>query len=286
MNTLAAATADAAQRLAAAGIEEPRREARYLICHALGLGPEVPVLEPARALDADERDRLEAMLRRRVAREPLAKVTGVREFWSLPFRITAATLDPRADSETVVETALAAVKDRGAPLSILDCGTGSGCLLLALLSELPAATGVGVDISAAALAIACENAETLGLAHRARFVRTDWGDGLVGVFDLVVANPPYIPTGAIAALAPEVACHEPRSALDGGSDGLECYRALAPQLRRLLAPQGTVVLEIGLHQADGVSAILHAAGLTVRSHAYDLAGRVRCLAATRPLIGC
>lgn len=279
MSTLAAVAEATAARLAAAGIDEPRREARYLIRHALQI--EVPALEPARPVDTAGEARLDALVARRAAREPLSKIVGSREFWSLPFRVTAATLDPRPDSETVVEAALAAVPDRGAAISILDLGAGSGCLLLALLSELPAAAGLGVDVSEEALRIARENAHALGFGDRARFVAADWGTGIAGSFDLIVANPPYVPSGEIASLAPEVALHDPQVALDGGADGLDAYRSLSIHLTRLLAPQGTIALEIGLHQADGVTAILHDAGAAVRARGYDLARRARCLVATR-----
>jgi release factor glutamine methyltransferase len=279
--TLAATLTNVASKLAAAGIEDPRREARYLICHALAVGAEAPVVEPDRVLQPAERARLDALLARRAEREPLSKIVGVREFWSLPFQVTAATLDPRPDSETVIEAALAAITDRAAPRRILDFGTGSGCLLLALLSELCAASGVGIDISAAALTIAARNAAALGLSERACFVQSDWGYGIAGWFDLIVANPPYVPAAEIAALAPEVAHHEPRAALDGGSDGMDAYRALAPHVERLLAPAGIAIFEIGARQADGVSQILHGSGLAVHSYTYDIAGRVRCLATGR-----
>jgi release factor glutamine methyltransferase len=279
--TLAAVLADVARKLAAAGIEEPRREARYLICQALGVGPEALVVAPDRVLEPEAFARLDALAVRRAAREPLSKIVGSREFWSLPFQVTAATLDPRPDSETVIEAALAAIPDRAAPLRILDFGTGSGCLLLTLLSELYGASGVGIDISAPALAVAARNAAALGLSERTCFIRSDWGHGIAGWFDLIVANPPYVPTGEIAALAPEVVHHEPRAALDGGQDGMDAYRALAPHVGRLLAPAGIAIFEIGVLQADSVSRILDGSGLAVHSYTHDLAGRIRCLTARR-----
>jgi release factor glutamine methyltransferase len=179
----------------------------------------------------------------------VARLTGVREFWSLPFRVTPDTLEPRPDSETVVEAALAALDAAGVPrqrpLGLLDLGTGTGCLLLALLRELPAAWGLGVDISPGACAAAAANARSLGLARRARFRPGDWGRGLDGGFDLVVANPPYVSDGEIATLQPEVALHEPRSALAGGPDGLAGHRALAPHVARLLGDGGVAVVEFG-----------------------------------------
>jgi len=192
MTTLGAAVTDATARLAAAGIDDARREAGYLVRHALGIA--VPALEATRSLDEQERSRLETLVCRRATREPMAKITGAREFWSLPFRVTGATLDPRPDSECAVETALAHA--RGAR-RILDFGTGTGCLLLALLSELPDAHGIGVDSSTAALEVAAANAAALGLADRVRFVAADWGRGIAGSFDIIVANPPYIPSREI-----------------------------------------------------------------------------------------
>ena len=215
-------------------------------------------------------------------REPLAYILGSREFWSLPIRVTADTLVPRPETETLVEAALAWVEERRvgeAETRILDLGTGSGCLLLAMLSELPRAWGMGVDLSASALAVARDNADTLELAHRACFAVGDWGSALGGEFDLVITNPPYIVDAELPALAPEIVRFEPRLALAGGADGLAAYREIAPQLRRLLAPGGAAFLEVGAGQAPPVAAMLTANGLQGVDIKTDLAGVGRCLRA-------
>ncbi len=275
--TLAAALESAARRLKQAGVPEPRREARLLVGHALGVEVEVVLGDPERAIGGSEAARIAALVTLRAERRPMAQVLGVREFWSLPFRVAAETLDPRPDSETVVEAALACVSDRNAGLRLLDLGTGTGCLLLALLSELPRARGVGVDVCGQACAVARANAVALGLDGRASFVVGDWGRNLAGAFDLIVANPPYVPESEFGALDPEVSLFEPRRALSGGADGLACYRALAPDLVRLLAPQGTAILEVGAGQASAVRSIIAGAGLVWAGLRHDLAGRERCL---------
>ncbi len=269
----------AARRLAAAGVEEPRRDARLLLADALAIGQGTLLTADDRPVDAGAAARFAAHVARRAAREPVSRILGVREFWSLPFRLTKATLDPRPDSETLVEAALATLSDRAAPLRLLDLGTGSGCLLLALLAELPQATGLGIDNDPAALAAALENARALGLAVRAEFRIGDWGRGLAERFDLVVANPPYIVEGDIAGLAPEVALHEPRGALSGGVDGLDAYRLLAPQLAGLLRGAGSAVLEFGRGQERDVETLLTAEGLEIRGFHRDLGGNLRCVVA-------
>ena len=283
--TLAAAVAAATARLAEAGIEDPRRDARLLICRLLGAGPEILLGQPERPLSTEEAARVEAAVARRVAREPVSRILGEREFWSLPFALNAATLDPRADSETLVEAVLAEVPDRAAPLRVLDLGTGSGCLLLALLSELPQARGLGIDASAEAVALAGENARRLGLDGRAAFVRHSWGAGLAQLgdpWDVIVSNPPYIASGEIDALAPEVAAYDPRLALDGGADGLAAYRSLIPAAAAAISAGGLLALEIGEGQAPAVEEVLLASGFRPGRRASDLAGRVRCLLAGMP----
>ncbi len=277
MVTVADAMAEAALRLRSAGVEAARREARLLMGRSLGVDIAAIVAHPDRRLAIDELAGYRALVARRVAREPLSHLTGLREFWGLRFHVSADVLDPRPDSEAVIEAVFARVVDRAAALRILDLGTGSGCLVLALLSELPQASGIGTDRSAAALAMARRNAEMLGMAGRAAFVRADWGAGLAGRFDAIVANPPYVPTAEIDRLMPEVSRHEPRIALDGGVDGLRCYRELTGDLSRLLAPGGFVALEVGFGQADAVTAIAVAAGLRPGGRWTDLAGRPRCL---------
>jgi release factor glutamine methyltransferase len=254
--------AQAIDQLAAAGIEDAAREARLLQRHA-----------------TDE-STFDSMIARRAAREPVSHILGRREFWSLDFAVTRACLDPRPDSEAVVEAVLAKLSDRGRAWRILDLGTGSGCLLLALLSELPHATGVGVDKSPEALGVALGNAYRLGISARARFVERDWTRGLEGEFDVIVANPPYIPTVELGRLEPEVGRYEPRLALDGGHDGLDAYRAVIPGLGRLLAPGGFAALEIGATQAEPVGQIALEAGFATLCRP-DLAGRDRCLILTR-----
>lgn len=269
----------AARRLGNAGIPSPRSEARLLMGHAIGLPREVVFGHDERPISAADAERFECAIRRRAAREPAARILGCREFWSLPFKVTAATLIPRPETETVIEAALEAVGDRERAIDILDLGTGTGCLLLALLSELARARGLGVDASADALEVAKANASALGLSDRARFRGGDWGKGLHRRFDLIVANPPYILTVEIAGLEPEVARFEPGLALSGGPDGLECYRSLAGDLRRLMAPGAKVVLEVGDGQGDRVAAILGAQGLEVTGRRADLAGTARCVVA-------
>ena len=229
-----------------------------------------------------ERDVLESLIRRRAAGEPVARILKRREFWSLEFEIGPAVLDPRPDSEILVEAVLDRLGDRTRPWRILDLGTGSGCLLLALLSELPAAQGLGLDASPEAVALARRNARRLGLDERVGFVVGDWASGLAGCrYDAVIANPPYIPSDAIAALAPDVAEHDPRLALDGGADGLDCYRAILPQAAGLLAPAGLMAMEFGAGQDGALRTMTEDAGLAVERIAADLAGRPRCLLATR-----
>lgn len=251
-----------------------RREARLVVAAALGLDPGELLGWPEREIDDVTHARAAEFIRRRAAGEPLSRLRGMREFWSLNFALSPETLDPRPETETLVAAALDAVPDRAAPLRLLDLGTGTGCLLLALLSELPSAWGLGVDRAFGAALTARANAAALGLSRRAAFLVGDWADAIDGIFDLIVSNPPYIPSGEIATLAPEVR-HDPRRALDGGADGLEAYRALAPQLARLLG--GTAAVEVGAGQARGVVDIMRDAGLDVCGIRPDLAGIDRCL---------
>ncbi|MEI6557494.1 MAG: peptide chain release factor N(5)-glutamine methyltransferase [Rhodospirillaceae bacterium] len=276
--TVRAILDQAAARLRAAGIDSAALDARILVGAALGLSREQLLTRARERVGADARAALEPLLARRIGREPVSRILGRREFWSLEFALCPDTLDPRPDSETVVEAALALVP-RDRPLAILDLGTGSGCLLLALLSELPAAHGLGIDRSAGALATAAANAGRLGLAGRARFECADWRHGLAGHYDLIVANPPYIPEADIAALEPEVARFEPFAALSGGPDGLDAYRLLAPILPNLLTEHGVAVFEVGAGQAAAVAGLLDSAGLLVMGRRNDLAGIERCVIA-------
>jgi release factor glutamine methyltransferase len=279
--TVACALAEASRALAEAGIDEPRREARLLLSNVLGVDVAAILGRPDRLLRAEERARLAALVARRAAHEPVARLLGRREFWSLDFALSPATLVPRPDSETVVEAVLAHIGGGGAPRRLLDLGTGSGCLLLALLSELPAASGIGVDVAPDAASTARRNAVALGLADRAGFVAGSWAAAIAGRFDVVVVNPPYVPTGAIAALAPEVRRHDPLRALDGGAGGLDCYRALAPEMPRLMREGGLAAFELGAGQAQSVAAIMGSAGLEIVEIRRDLAGTERCLVLRR-----
>lgn len=268
-------------RFQAAGIQSARLDARLLVAEALGVEPLRLVTHPEMVLTAQQQTAIEGMAARREDRQPISHILGRRGFWTLDLRVTPDTLDPRPDTETLVQGVLDRVADRQAALRIVDFGTGSGCILLALLAELPNAHGLGIDQSAAALAVAAENAERNGLAGRAEFRLGDWGQGLDGPFDIIVSNPPYIPEGDIDGLAPEVARHEPRSALAGGADGLECYRALVPDIARLLAVGGITGLEVGAGQDSDVAALLRGAGLRDLCVASDLGGHGRSVFAAR-----
>ena len=272
-----------AEKFQAAGLDSPQLDARLLIGHALSLDQAALLASGARALNADEETAIAALANRRLAHEPVARIVGTKEFWSLELRIDEATLVPRPETETVVEAALAAIDphgSRGRALRIADLGTGSGAILLALLSELKNAFGVGGDLNPRALVMARDNARRLGL-HRAVFVACDLTAALRGPFDLVVSNPPYIASGDIATLAPEVRLFDPRLALDGGADGLNFYRAIAAAAPALLAPEGTVVVEIGAGQAEPVAAIFAAAGLAPSAARPDLNNMPRALVASK-----
>ena len=284
--TIAAARRTLARRLATAGLGTPDLDARILVGHELGLDRGALAVAADRPLDAAEARALDALAARRLAGEPVARILGTKEFWGLPLRLSAATLVPRPETETVVEAALAALaRDdaRARPLRIADLGTGSGALLLALLSELPGAFGIGTDVSEEALTTARDNATCHGLSARAAFVACDFGSALAGSFDLVVSNPPYVHSADIPMLAPEVRDHDPRLALDGGTDGLTAYRAIAADARRLIAPNGHLVVELGAGAAAAVARTFSAAGLQIAGlPRSDLAGIERALHVTRP----
>lgn len=265
-----------------AGCDTPSLDARLLIQHALKLDradllfmADQP-LDPSDAADAWE------LIERRSTRVPVSRIIGARGFWTLDLGVNAATLDPRPDTETVVDAVLEAIPERDRPLRILDLGTGSGAILLALLAEYPEAVGLGIDLAPDAVRQAAANAATCEMAGRAAFQGGSWGDGLLDeAFDVVVSNPPYIPTNDIAGLAPEVREHDPMLALDGGADGLDAYRALADQLPRLLAAQGVAALEVGSGQADQVAELLTLAGLALTGVRVDLGGVARCVRAQK-----
>lgn len=264
-------------RLAAAGLDEAALDARLLVLDALGVESLDLLTRPDLPIGAAAAGRLAGFVTRRLAREPVARILGAAEFWGLPFRLGAATLVPRPDTETLVEAALAGLPDRQAPLRLLDLGTGSGAILVALLHELPNALGTGIDRSAAALAVARDNAALNGVADRATFVASDWAAAIMGSFELVVSNPPYISAGDVPGLQPEVARHDPRAALDGGPDGLDAYRVILRQSGRLLAGGARLVLEIGFDQAQAVTALGLAAGFGAPRLVRDVAGHPRVL---------
>jgi len=285
--SLTGQTVDSARRALTArfksnAIDSAELDARMLVGAALGLDLTGIIAAAHRPLTSDEAIRIDHFASRRLDGEPVARILGFKEFWGLPFKLSAATLVPRPDTETVVELALEMMRNRSdpdRPLRIADIGTGSGAILLALLSELPDACGVGTDISVAALVIARANAVRLGFADRAAFVACNYAAALSGIFDLIVSNPPYIRTAEVAGLATEVRDHDPLQALDGGTDGLDAYRALIPQAARLLQPQGALVVEAGHGQYGGIQRLMAAEGLMAdRPPKADLAGIPRAVA--------
>lgn len=262
------------QALRAAGIDNPRMEARRLLAHALDSTAEALLRDPHAPVPPGPAARFQAALARRAAREPLALITGQAGFWTLELEVSAHTLIPRADSEALVEAVL---ESGHRPRRVLDLGTGTGALLLAVLAEFPQATGVGVDLRPEAVLLAARNAARHGLDHRAAFLAGDWAAALATRFDLVLSNPPYIESADIAGLMPEVARHEPASALDGGADGLDAYRVITAALPGLLAPGGLAVLELGVGQAAAVAALARQAGLGLRGVRADLSGIARAI---------
>jgi release factor glutamine methyltransferase len=260
-----------------AGVDTPELDARILMGAALGMTREHMLIHATARLNPAQVGRVLGFIKRRVDREPVSRILGRREFWSLDFHLSPATLDPRPDSETLIDEALAGIADRKAPLAVLDLGTGTGCLLLAVLSELPNAAGTGIDRSEEAVATATANARRLGLGQRARFAVGDWGTGLAERFDLVVSNPPYIPDAEIETLAPEVVRFDPVAALAGGPDGLNAYRTIVAQLPNLLKSNGKVIFEVGAGQSGDVSALLASAGFSGIGTRSDLAGVERAV---------
>lgn len=270
------ALAWARRRLGRAGVETPRLDARVLLAAALGVDAG-PLVAARRPLSPGEARAYRALIERRAGGRPVSRLLGRRGFWDLELELDDAVLDPRPESECLVEAVLARLAPGAGPLRLLDLGTGSGCLLLALLGALAQAWGVGLDRSAAAIATARRNARRLGLDGRAAFLVSDWAAALAGRFDVVVANPPYVARDELDGLAPEVRAHDPRLALDGGTDGLDGHRALAGQLGRLLAPGGFAAIECGAGQAAAAGAIFRRAELRLVDCRPDLGGRPRCL---------
>ncbi|MGE5537621.1 MAG: peptide chain release factor N(5)-glutamine methyltransferase [Gemmatimonas sp.] len=282
MPTIGEAIERATRTLADTGIDEPRAEARRLVALATGLRTEEVLARRDEPLAAAAERRLDDVVARRAAHEPFAYIAGEREFWSLPLRVSPGTLIPRPDTETVVEAALAWLRaQRIEAPRILDIGTGTGCIVLALLSELPRATAVAVDISDEAVAVAHDNARALGLESRVMVRRGSWTEGISESFDLIVSNPPYIRDADAASLPRDVVGYEPHAALFGGADGLDSYRAIAAGAAPLLKRGGALVVEVGAGQADDVATLFRGAGLDIVGVRSDLAGIARCVVATR-----
>ncbi len=278
-----AVTADALLRkavdqLAAAGIGEANLDARLLLQAATGLDRAGLMRDPDALVGAEAQVRLAALIARRAAGEPVSRILGQKGFWSLDLLVTADVLDPRPDTETLIEAAIVALAGRlREPLRVLDLGTGSGALLCAMLVELPNARGIGVDLSADAVELARRNLQGCGLSARAEIVVGSWFEPVSGRFDLILSNPPYIPSSDIAGLDREVRDHDPRLALDGGADGLDAYRILAQGLPDHLKPDGLAILEFGAGQDSDVAKLMTAAGLKVRAFRRDLGGHVRAI---------
>jgi release factor glutamine methyltransferase len=283
MTTIGEAIERAARRLAETSIPEPRAEARRLVALATERSPESLLVARDEALPEEAERRLADVVARRAAHEPFAYIAGEREFWSLAFRVAPSTLIPRPDTETVVQAALDHIRAaRVTSPRILDIGTGTGCIALALLSELPGATALATDISDAALRVAETNARSLGLADRVTFRRGVWTDGISETFDVIVSNPPYIREADAASLDADVVDYEPHVALFGGVDGLDAYRAIAADAPRLLKRAGALVLEVGAGQSDDVARLLQSGRLDIVGVRADLSGTPRCVIATWP----
>lgn len=283
--TLVSAWNAARKRLEAAGVEGPVIDARLLVEAASGSDRAAIIADPHRPLTDEQSRTLDGYLERRIRREPVSHILGVKGFWKLLLKVTRDVLTPRPDTETVLDTVLPWFEP-DSTFTVLDLGVGSGAILLAILAERPRARGVGTDLSDEALAVARDNAANLGLNTRLTLLRGDWTGGLESdSFDLVVANPPYIPTAGIAGLAPEVRDHEPRLALDGGPDGLDAYRRLAPQILRVLKAGGRFAVEIGADQRQAVEDLFIAAGAESVTTRQDLAGRDRVVAGAKKALG-
>lgn len=282
--TLGEAVALLESQFQAADIDTWRIDARLLVAEAAGTSPQDVRLYPDRPLTDEQASVVLAFAGRRMAREPVSRIFGRRGFWTLDLAVTPDTLDPRPDTETLVDLVLAALPDRTQDVRFVDLGTGTGCILLALLSEYPKAQGLGVDASAGAVSVAAQNAQQTGLADRADMVQGDWASGLPDYCaDVVVSNPPYIAESEIADLDRDVRDYDPMSALVAGADGLDAYRTMIPQAFRIVIPGGLVALEIGQGQADAVAALMAEAGFEDIFQRADLAGITRCVAGWRPI---
>lgn len=271
-----------AEAFTKAGIEDATIDARLLLCAAAGFDHSALIRDPDLPIEEEAAELALAMARRRLAREPVSRILGERSFWSFDLLVTPAVLDPRPDTETVVDGALELLAERqGEALSILDLGTGSGALLCALLDAFPQARGLGVDLSKEACAVARENLARCDLAPRGQVRQGSWEAGLPGPYDLVVSNPPYIETAALAGLDPEVRLYDPPLALDGGPDGLTAYRDICALLPGLVAPGGFAIFEVGLGQAEAVAALLSSQGFGNVRAKRDLAGVERAIMGQR-----
>ncbi len=279
MRTLRDLSKDIEAQLASCGIDEAKLDARLLICHALNLEQIDYTIEKSKTVSDDDYESVMMLVRKRLKRMPMSQIFGEKEFWSRSFKVTADTLTPRPDSETLIEVALSIVSDKRDAIKILDLGTGTGCLLLTMLCEMVNATGVGTDISKKAIDVALGNALALKLSKRAEFRYSDWTSDLHEgeKFDLVISNPPYIGLNEKADLSPEVKDHEPASALFSGPNGLDDYRKIATQIGAVLNPNASIIVEIGYRQACDVKKIFTSYGFNSISLHKDLAGRDRCL---------
>jgi release factor glutamine methyltransferase len=285
MTTLVEAWSGAQKRLKAAGVDSPSIDARLLLEAAAGVSRMDVISDPYRQLTRDQVETLDNYVARRERREPVARILGRKGFWTLLLKVSPAVLTPRPETERVVDMALEAFSE-GTTFTMLDLGVGSGAILLSVLAERPAAKGLGVDVSEEALAVARDNAASLGLVDRAAFLRTDWTQGLPDEgFDLVVSNPPYIPSADIEGLEPEVKAHEPRLALDGGPDGLDPYRFLAPEILRVLKPGGFFAVEIGWDQGRAVEDLFQGAGAERVRVVRDLSDRDRVVVGRKKGLG-
>lgn len=280
VETRAQALERVARMLEQSGVEDARRDARALLLAAEEIAPAALLLEPHARLSPAARRRLDDFASRRAAREPVSRILGERGFWTQDLVVAPQVLDPRADTETLIALALDLLRDRrGEALTILELGAGSGAIVCALLSEFSRARAVAVDISDYACAATASNVARCGVASRTMILRGRWAQALEARFDLVVSNPPYVASAEIATLAPEVRLHDPRLALDGGADGLACYREIFADLPRLLAPRGLALFEFGAGQAPEIAALLAAAGLEIAEIRRDFAGLERAVAA-------
>ncbi len=281
MSTIADLLKSAAARLDQAGVDDARRDTRLLMAAAIGRTGEYVFAHPDHEPGGAERAKFASLLERRLKREPVSRIIGEREFWSLPFKLNRATLDPRPDSETLIEAVLERLSDRRRDYRLLDLGTGSGCLMAALLTEYRNATGVAVDASADAVEMALENFRNLGLTDRVETLVGGWAAAAGQTFDVVISNPPYIAEADIAGLAPEVSLYDPRPALSAGADGLDAYRALGPAIHGYLGAGAIAVVELGAGQFSNVSDLFQAADLRIDGSKSDLAGRERCIICSR-----